>query len=165
MNRKRALKATLVTGLFSLALGGWLLHLRIHPPTKSRDLLIPFIAGIVSAFCLPLLFWFRRTLNLAYIVNGFLVIIGTITMAQFSIVNFKGPVTAVNIIVNTLLADIALLWGKFVIGKAIFDLEFLKSDADLSAKGRFFRYPKMGWWLAHLFALAAVYALGNILWK
>jgi hypothetical protein len=165
MNRKKMLKVTLIAGLFCLALGGWLLHLRIHPLVKGADYYIPFISGIISVFCIPLLFWFRRTINLAYIANGFLVIIGTITMAQFSIVNFKVPVTAVNIIVNTLFADIAILWGKFAIGKAIFDLELLKSDADTARKGRFFRYPNMGWWLVHLFALALVYALGNIIWK
>lgn len=165
MNRKKMLKTTLVVGLFCLALGGWLLHLRIHSPSKDADLLIPFISGIVSVFCLPLLFWFRRTLASAYIVNGFLVIIGTITMAQFSIVNFKGPVTAVNIITSTLFADISILWGKFAIGMALFNLEPLKSDTDTVAKGRFFRYPNMGWWLVHLFALALVYTLGNILWK
>lgn len=165
MYRKWVLKTTLVASLFCIALGGWLLHLRIHPPSKDADLLIPFISGIVSVFCLPLLFCFRRTIGLAYIANGFLVIIGTITMTQFSIINFKGPVTPVNIILNTLFADVAILWGKFVIGKAIFDLELLKSDAEAITKGRFFRYPHMGWWLAHLFAVALVYTLGNIFWK
>ena len=86
-------------------------------------------------------------------------------MAQFSIAKFKGPVTAINIILNTTLADIAILWGKFAVGKALFDLQFLKSDTDATAKGRFFRYPNMGWWLAHLFALALVYTLGGIIWK
>ncbi|OGW77289.1 MAG: hypothetical protein A3I73_01545 [Omnitrophica bacterium RIFCSPLOWO2_02_FULL_45_16] len=165
MNRKKMLKTTLAAGLLFLALGGWLLHLRIHPLIKDADFVIPFISGIVSVFCLPLLFWFRRTIALAYIVNGFLVIIGTITMAQFSIAKFKGPVTAINIILNTTLADIAILWGKFAVGKALFDLQFLKSDTDATAKGRFFRYPNMGWWLAHLFALALVYTLGGIIWK
>ncbi len=165
MSRKKMIKATLAAGLFFFGLGGWLLHLRIHSPVKGVDYLIPFISGIVSVFCLPLLFWFRPTVALAYIANGFLVIIGTITMAQFSMVNFHGPVTAVNIILNTTLADIAILWGKFAIGKALFDLEFLKSDADVAGKGRFFRYPHMGWWWVHLFALALVYASGNIIWK
>ena len=165
MNRKKILKSTLLAGLFSIAVGGWLLHLRIHPITKGSDYLVPFISGVVSVFCLPFLFWFRRTITLAYIINGFLTILGTITMAHFSIVFFKGPVTAANIILNTTLADIAVLWGKFAVGKALFDLEFLKSDTDTAAKGRFFRYPNMGWWFAHLFALAAVYTLGNIFWK
>ncbi len=165
MNRKKMIKTTLVAGLFFIALGGWLLHLRIHPPVKDADFLIPCISGIVSVFCLPLLFWFRRTSALAYVINGFLVIIGTITMAHFSIAHFQGPISALNIIINTTLADIAILWGKFAIGKALFDLEFLKSDADPAEKGRFFRYPHMGWWWAHLFALALVYTLGKIIWK
>lgn len=154
-----------IATLFFLALGGWLLHLRIHPPVRGAVYFIPFAAGIISAFCLPFLFCFRTTLPFAYVINGFLVIIGTLTMAHFSIVHFQGPVTAANIILNTLFADILILWGKFSVGKALFDLEFLRSDADVVAKGRFFRYPNMGWWWVHLAALTAVYTLGKILWK
>jgi len=165
MNRKKMIKATLIVGLFFLALGGWLLHLRIHPPAMDADYFIPFAAGIVSAFCLGFLFYFRQTLTFAYLINGFLVIIGTITMTHFSFVNFKGSITATNIILNTTFADILILWGKFSAGKALFDLEFLKSDTDVAIKGRFFRYPNMGWWWAHLVALATVYTLGKILWK
>ncbi len=155
----------LVAGIFLLALGGWLLHLRIHPLVKNADNVIPLISGIISVFCIPLLFWFSSTVTIAYVVNGFLVILGTITMAQFSILNFKGPLTSENVILNSLLADIGVLWSKFALGKALFDLEFLRSDQELAAKGRFFRYPNMGWWWVHLFALTAVYSLGNIFWK
>lgn len=165
MNRKKMIKTTLISGLFFLALGGWLLHIRIHPFANDSDKLIPFISGLVSVLCLPLLFWFRPTVTLAYLINGFLAIIGTITMAHFAIINFKGPVTPETIILNTTFPDIAVLWGKFAVGKALFDLEFLKSETDLIPKGRFFRYPNMGWWCAHLFGLATVYALGNIFWK
>ena len=165
MNRKKGIKAILVAALFFLALGGWLLHIRIHPLAKDAENIIPLISGVLSLFCLPLLFWFRPTLTLAYIINGFLAILGTIIMAQFSIINFKGPLTLENIILNSLFADIAILWGKFSLGKALFELEYLRSDKDTAARGRFFRYPNMGWWWAHLFALAAVYTLGNIFWK
>lgn len=165
MTRKKIIKITLVIGLFFLSLGGWLLHLRIHPLAKNNANFIPFISGILSVFCLPFLFWFKRTLSLGYIINGFMVILGTITMAHFSIVYFKGPVNFLTVILNTTLADIAILWGKFTLGKALFDLEFLKSDKDITAKGRFFRYPNMGWWWVHLFGLTVVYALGNIIWK
>lgn len=165
MNRKKAIKMTLVMSLFLLALGGLLLHLRIHPPAKHYANIINLISGIVSVFFLPALFLPRRTVALAYIVNGFLAIIGTITMAHLSMAHFQGPVTVSGILLNTTLADIAILWGKFAVGKAIFDLEFLRSDTDLVHGGRFFRYPNMGWWWAHLFSLSAVYALGNTLWK
>ena len=165
MNTKKMIKTTLVAGLFFLALGGWLLHIRIHPITKTIDNIIPVISGIISVFVLPILFWFGPTVSLAYIINGFLVKLGAIIMAHFSITHFKDPVTPVTIILNTTFADILILWGKFAIGKAIFNLEFLRSDKDAAAKGRFFRYPNMGWWWVHLFALALVYALGNVFWK
>lgn len=86
-------------------------------------------------------------------------------MVHFSIAHLHWPITAGTIILNTTFADVVILWGKFAVGKALFELEFLKSEVDAAVKGRFFRYPNMGWWWAHLFALAIVYALGNILWK
>jgi hypothetical protein len=159
------IKTTLVLGLVFLALGGWLLHVRIHPLTKYGENYIPFVLGIISALGVPILFWFRSTVAWAYVLNGFSVIIGTITMAHFSITHFEGPVTLENLIVKTLFADIGLLWGKFAIGKALFDLEILRSETDVAGQGRFLRYPNMGWWWVHLFALAAVYTLGNIFWK
>lgn len=165
MNRKISIKSTLVASLFCLALGGWLLHLRIHPFSQKTDYIIPFLSGIISVFCLPWLFCFRPTVALAYIINGFLAILGTITMAHLSAANFGGPVSPGNIILNTTFADIALLWGKFAVGKALFDLEYFRSDADTIPKGRFFRYPNMGWWWIHLLGLSIVYALGKFLWK
>jgi hypothetical protein len=157
MTRKQTLKTTLITGLVLLALGGWLLHTRTHPPLADADNLVPFISGIISIIILPLMFWFRPTLAYAYVINGMLVILGTITMTHFSIVKFGQPFG--------LIADIALLWGKFAVGKAIFDLDFIKTDQDVQPKGRYFRYPNTGWWLVHLLAWSVVYAAGNILWK
>lgn len=165
MNRKKRIKVILIVTLFFLGFGGWLLHLRVHPVAKFAYNIIPFISGIISVFLLPLLFWFSPTVTLAYIINGFLAIIGTVIMGHLSLVNFVGPLTPGNIILNSSFASIAILWGKFTAGKALFDLEYLKSEADVATKGRFFRYPNMGWWWVHLFAIAIVYALGNIFWK
>lgn len=165
MNRKTTIKGTLLAALFFLALGGWLLHTRIHPITADEDYLIPFVSGLLSIFIIPWLFWSRRTLPLGYLLNGFSVIIGTITMAHFSIAHFEGALSFPSIFLNTTFADISLLWGKFFVGKALFDLEFLSTDQDVIPNGRFFRYPNWGWWLVHLVLLSIVYALGNILWK
>jgi len=165
MNKKRMVKTTLILGLFAVCLGGWLLHLRIHPIGKNSAYLIPFCSGIISVFILPLLFCYRRTVISGYLLDGFLAIIGTITMAHFSIVHFQGPVTIISLINNTLFADIAVLWGKFALGRALYILEFMKSDLDIVPKGRYFRYPNMGWWWVHLAGMSIVYALGNILWK
>ena len=109
MTRKKVIKTTLIAGLFFLAFGGWCLHLRIHPPAKDADNLIPFISGILSVFCLPVLFCYRKTIAWAYILNGFSVILGTVTMAHFSMVHFQGPVTMSNILLTTTLADIVVL--------------------------------------------------------
>jgi hypothetical protein len=165
MTRKSTLKMTLITGLVFLAFGGWLLHLMIHPPFSRDEYLIPFISGIFSIFVLPALFWYKPTLAYAYVINGFTVIIGTITMAHFSIAHFTGPVTVSGIFLHSMLADISILWGKFAVGKAIFDLELINTAQDPMPKGRYFRYPNTGWSLVHLVSLSVVYALGNIFWR
>ena len=145
MNQKKALKATLILALFFLTFGGWCLHLKIHPLEKNVFNVIPFIAGILSAFCLPLLFCFRRTLVLAYILSGFIAILGTILMAHFSIVHFQGSLTLPNVLLNTTFPDIAILWGRFAISRSIFKLEHLRSETDAGERGHFFHYPNMGW--------------------
>jgi hypothetical protein len=165
MTRKTYLKNTLIMCLFFLAFGGWLLHTRIHAPMAQDENLIPFISGLFSVFILPFLFWYKPTLIFAYIANGFLIIIATITMGHFSIAHFHGPVTLYSLLFNTLLADISIAWAKFVVGKAIFDLEFVHTENDPLPKGRWLRYPNTGWWLVHLVGLSFVYALGNILWR
>ena len=165
MINKQRIKVTLITGLIFLSLGGWILHLRSHPPLMDVDNLVPFIAGIASIFIVPVLFWFRSTIVLAYLANGFTVILGTISMAHYSIVNFKGALSFESMIFNTMLPSIVMLWGKFAMGKALFDLEHLKTDQDMVLKGRYLRYPNTGWWLVHLIGWGLVYALGNILWR
>lgn len=165
MNRKQIIKLTLITGLVFLSLGGWLLHLRVHPPLAQAYNLIPFISGVISIIIVPLLFWSRSTVQYAYVTNGMLVILGTITMAHFSILTLSFPISLESLFFKTMFPDIAILWGNFAIGKALFDLELLSTDKDVVPKGRYFRYPNTGWWLVHLLAWSAVYALGNILWK
>lgn len=165
MNRKALLKVTLLSGLVVMALGGWLLHSGFHPPLMKGYNLVPFLAGLTSIIIVPFLFWFRSTFAYAYVINGFMVILGTITMAHFSIAHFSGPLTLESLFFRTMLPDIFMLWGNFAFGKALFDLELLNAATDTVPKGRYFRYPNNGWWLVHLFAWSLVYALGNILWK
>jgi hypothetical protein len=86
-------------------------------------------------------------------------------MAHFSLKNAPAVWTLQSVLFKTLLAEIAILWGKFVVGKALFEIELLKQPADAVRKGRFFRYPNMGWWWVHLVALSVVYTLGYLIWK
>jgi hypothetical protein len=166
MKKKDYLRLVLILAIFFLALGGWLLHLRIHPVAKDAENYIPFVAGFISVIVIPVLFIFRSTIPFAYLLNGMTVIIGTITMTHFTIENHPPVWTLQTIFLGTLLADIILLWGKFAVGKALFDLDSVinRPDAQIS-RGRFFRFPNMGFWFVHLVTLTAVYIIGSFFWK
>jgi hypothetical protein len=166
MNKKNYMRLNLILAIFFLALGGWLLHLRIHPIAKDTENFIPLVAGFISVFVIPVLFIFRSTISFAYLLNGMTVIIGTIAMTHFTIENPPQEWTFQTIFLGTLLADIILLWGKFAVGKALFDLDAVinRPDAAVSS-GRLFRFPNMGFWFVHLVTLTAVYMIGGYFWK
>ncbi len=147
MTQKTQIRTSLLVALWFLALGGWGLHLFIHPPFQETTHLIPFIAGLISAIAVPLLFMFKRTLAFGYVLNGMLASIGTITMAKYKLV-----------------PDIVILWAKFLVGKALFDLELMQ-DADAPHRqGRFWRYPNMGWWWLHGAGMTLAFLAGYYLW-
>jgi len=166
MKKKDNVRLTLILALFSLALGGWLFHLQYHEPAKDAENYIPTIAGLISVFITPVLFIFRSTISFAYLINGITTIIGTIAMVHFSIKNPPDVWTLKTILLGTLLADILILWGKFAVGKALFELELAMRQPDAPMrKGRFFRFPNMGFWYVHVVTLTVVYLLGAYLWK
>ena len=158
-------KSILLVGLWTLSIGGLLLHCRIHPVKANYSNLVPAVSGVLSVLVVPLLFCFRRSIAYGYVLNGFLVITGTITMAHFSIAHWPSPATVQAVLLNTTLADILILWARFFIGKALFDLEFFGYEAAKEKKGITYRYPNMGWWLVHLAVVSIVYYLGHILWR
>jgi hypothetical protein len=94
------------------------------------------------------------------------VIIGTITMTHFSIENPPQEWTFQTIFMGTLIADIILLWGKFAVGKALYDLDTVinRPETQISS-GRFFRFPNIGFWFVHLVTLTIVYMIGSYFWK
>jgi len=166
MKKKDYIRAILILAIFCMALGGWLLHLRIHGISKDAENYIPAIAGLISVFVTPVLFIFRSTIPFAYLINGMTVIIGTIAMIHFSIEHPPAVWTLQSIFIGTLLADILLLWGKFAVGKALFELDFALGQPDGSIrKGRFFRFPNMGFWFVHVVTLTVVYVIGSYFWK
>jgi hypothetical protein len=165
MTQKQNIRNLLIAGLTAASLGGWLLHVRIHSPGDSPVNLIPFISGLVSIVVLPAMFFSKKTMAYAYVINGMIVIIGIITMGHVSLMRLPEQVTFAAIILGSLLADIILLFTKFLFGKALFELEMFKSMDAAARHGRIWRYPNMGWWWVHLFALSVVYAAGNLLWN
>jgi len=165
MSVRSYIKSALISALVALAIGGFLLHTRIHPFTRNSSNFVPFVAGILSIVIIPLLFSFKRTVSYGYVINGMLTILGSIAMSHFAIVHWPKPLTFASILLQTTLADIVLLWGKFFVGKALFELELRGYDANTVKKGIFYRYPNYGWWLVHLVVISLIYFLGHLIWR
>lgn len=159
------IKSTLLCSIVVLALGGFLLHTRIHPFTQNSSNFVPFFSGILSIVLVPLLFSSKKTMSYGYVLNGMLVILGTVAMWHYAIAHWPRPVTVESILLKTTLADIALLWGMFFVGKALFDLESYGYDPNRVKKGVTYRYPNYGWWLVHLMVIPLVYYIGSQVWR
>lgn len=151
-----------IWALIFISLGGWLLHVRVHPtsfiagePTHPVNL-IPFVFGVLNIIVVPILFNFKKTVLIAYLINGFGVIIGTITMAHVSLANWPETVSLSYIFLRTTLPDIFLLVPKLFIAQVILNHYFP------SGTGRFFT---PFWWTKHFAYLSVVYYLGNSLWR
>ena len=156
------IKTMLLLSLIAMGIGGFLLHFRIHPITENSSNFVPFISGILGIVIVPLFFSFKKTLGYGYVINGFLVIIGTITMAHFTMAHWPKPTTLTSLLMKTTLADIMILWSKLFIGKALFDLEVYGYDKNKIKKGAPLRYPNFGWWIIHFIAVSLIYYLGNL---
>jgi hypothetical protein len=166
MLQKNQLKSVLIAVMVCLALGGYLLHARRHLPGPGEwQNLVPLVSGLLSVLVIPWLFLSRKTLHWGYVLNGMTVIVGTITMAHFSLSSLPGKPDLRTVLFGTTLADIVLLWAKFFAGRALFLFEFYSPDAVYKPGIKTFRYPHMGWWLVHLVLLSLAYWAGNQLWR
>jgi hypothetical protein len=126
-------RPTLLAALFLLALSGLMLHFRIHyfmiadvmrpgslvfDPTRFLATLLPALDVIV----VTALFMSRRTAVYAYLLNGLLVIYGTVLMAHFSLAEMTAksiPLQAM--LLKSTLPDIGIAWADFFVGKALYD--------------------------------------------
>lgn len=126
-------RRTLLFALFLLAAGGLMLHYRIHPMMVEEKLnpgtfhfdgthflanLFPFLDVVL----VTLLFLSARTALYGYLLNGLLVIYGTIFMAHFSLAGFTAQaIPPSQWIIKSLLPDIGIAWADFFVGKALYD--------------------------------------------
>ena len=145
-----------ILALMLISLGGWMLHFRAHPITAHSVNFLPFLLGLVDIIITPILFNYRKTVIIAYLINGIGVIIGTIAMAVFSIYKFPEPFTFTGILFKTMLSDIIILLSKLFIGQMIL------SHYYPAGLGRLFT---SFWWVRHFCYLTIVYSLGHFLWR
>ncbi len=165
MTTRTYTRSILLAALVSLSLAGFLVHTRVHLVAQNPSFIVPYAAGILSIAVIPALFWFKKTVAYGYVLNGFVCIIGTVTMAHFAIARWFAPTSPPDVILKSMVIDILIAWGKFFVGKALFDLETFGYDSTRPKKGVTYRYPNMGWWLIHVATVSITYYLGHLLWR
>lgn len=151
-----------IGAIFLLSLGGWLLHARAHPVSfdpadpSNPAFLVPYVAGILGIVAVPLLLNYRRSFVVGYLLNGMSVVIGAITMASLSLGHLPEPLTIREILFETMLWSILLLFPKLFLGQIVL------YHYHPNGMGRLFT---PFWWTKHFIYLSAIFALGHYLWR
>ena len=130
MNTKRSL----LTSLFLLSVAGLIIHYRVHN-FMVHDKIIPeivrfdgtkflsFIFPLIDVIMVTALFTSRRTAVYGYLLNGMIVIYGTVFMAHYSVAEFIAKaVPPEQWFAKSTFLDIAIAWADFFIGKALYEL-------------------------------------------
>jgi hypothetical protein len=124
------IRRSLLLALFLLALGGFMLHYKIHPFMVADSGTVHFngtfflanIFPLIDVLFVTILFLSRKTVIYGYLLNGLIVIYGTIFMTHFSIAGLMSdPIPPSQWIINSLLPDIGIAWADFFVGKALYD--------------------------------------------
>ena len=134
MNNRVTTRNALLAALFLLAVSNLLLHYRIHN-FMVKDALDPgimhfsgtkflaFMFPLIDTLVVTLLFMWRKTSVYGYLLNGVIVIYGTVFMSHFSIAELTArSAPASDWIMKSTLPDIGIAWGDFFVGKALYDI-------------------------------------------
>ena len=119
--------------LFLLAASGMMLHLRIHfflvqdklhPYSVVFDgtKLLASLFPLIDVILVTALFMSRKTAVYGYLLNGLIVIYGSILMAHYSIAEMAAKAIPLqSMILKSTLPDIGIAWADFFVGKALYD--------------------------------------------
>lgn len=127
-------KKALLTALFLLSVSGLMLHYRIHnfmvadkanPGIYFFDAtkFLSFILPLLDVFLVTLLFTSKKTAVYGFLLNGMIVILGTVLMGHYSIAEIIAKsVPPDQWVIKSTLPDIGIAWADFFVGKALYDL-------------------------------------------
>lgn len=126
-------RRVLFVALFLLAISGLLLHYRIHnfmvmahnpsQPVFDSTHFLAFLFPLIDAVVVTALFASRKTAVFGYVLNGIIVIYGTVFMAHFSIAELTAKSAPIQEwLIKSTLPDIGISWADFFIGKALYDV-------------------------------------------
>ena len=113
--------------LFLMALGGLIVHYTIHPfmiaDHFGGTFFLANIFPFVDVVLVTVLFLFRKTAIYGYLLNGLIVIFGTILMAHFNIADFMAnQIPPSQWVMNSMLVSIGITWVDFFVGKALYNV-------------------------------------------
>jgi len=117
-----------------LTFGGLMLHLRIHPPTKSLYFWWAAPTGAFSLLLIPFLYLRPSTVAWGVLLNFFAVAIGVIGMGYFSVMTIERPLTVMKLLFGSTLPDIALLLAKFPL--ALLILKEMRPEIGPAGEGK-----------------------------
>ncbi|HBH60192.1 MAG TPA: hypothetical protein DDX85_00300 [Nitrospiraceae bacterium] len=84
---------------------------------------LAFMFPLIDTLVVTLLFMWRKTSVYGYLLNGVIVIYGTVFMSHFSIAELTArSAPASDWIMKSTLPDIGIAWGDFFVGKALYDI-------------------------------------------
>ncbi|MBL7032052.1 MAG: hypothetical protein ISR97_02590 [Nitrospira sp.] len=132
-------RASLITALLLIALSGLLLHYRIHNfmvsdplnpgiTTFNSSYFLSFLFPMIDVIVVTALFSSRKTFVYGFLLNGIIVIYGTVLMAHYSIAELTAKSAPLgDWFLKSTLPDIGIAWGDFFIGKALYNL-YIKTE-------------------------------------
>jgi hypothetical protein len=125
------IRTTLLLGLFLLAIGSLVIHTMIHSPfTSPESHLFPssiaFLFGLIDALVVTFLFSRKKTAAWGYLLNGLLVIYGTVFMTHFGWGTIGGSESSfLRYIFHATTPEILIAWADFFVGAALYRLWFI----------------------------------------
>jgi hypothetical protein len=131
-------RATLWVALMSLAAGATLLHYRAHAPGGDPTNLWPNLFSLIDLVLVSALFGFRGTALLGLLLNSFLVFLGIIMMADYSLaatlasqVKVRPGVDFFGWLLLTTFPYIMMALADFLTGLALYRAILVEKQGDL----------------------------------
>ena len=98
---------------------------KLHPGNYQfdRTWFLASLFSLINVIVVTGLFLSKRTAVYGYLLNGLIVIYGTIFMAHFSIAEIMAKsIPLQSMLLKSTLPDIGIAWADFFVGKSLYDL-------------------------------------------
>lgn len=140
MTAVETLRRKLLLALFLLAVGGMFIHFFVHKPLLDltgdgvKELVFTNLAaslfGLVDVVAVTFLFYRKETAAWGYLLNGLLVIYGTVIMGHYGIAKVYSPATPwYRYLLIPTSPDIVIAWADFFMGYVLFRLWHIEPPA------------------------------------